>query len=304
LATTIMTMTERTETSPKQSVSAGEGRVAIIAGSGRLPEEVASKLAEQGRAPFVVALEGEGPEDRFSAYDHILMPLEEGPGLLSILRRHNIGGIVLAGGVSRRPNLRKIRKNLHLIAMLARFLVPLARGDDNLLRAVTRYFEDNGIRVTGAHEIVPDLLAREGPMTRTRPLAADMNDIAAGHAAARAIGALDVGQAAIAIGGRAVALEDIGGTDALLSRMKEMRDHGRLSGRKRGVLVKCAKPGQELRADLPTIGPATVEGVHAAGLAGIAVEAGRSFVLEQAETVRRAEALGVFIFGIGRSESR
>jgi DUF1009 family protein len=303
MAATTMMMTERIETGPAQSSPIGEARVAVIAGSGRLPEEVASKLAEQGRAPFIVALEGEGPPDRFSAYDHILMPLEEGTGLLSILRQHDIGRIVLAGGVSRRPNLWKLRKNLHLVAMLARFLVPLARGDDNLLRAVVRYFEDNGIKVTGAHEIVPDLLAREGPMTKMKPLAADMKDIDAGYAAARAIGALDIGQAAIAIGGRAVTLEDIGGTDALLARTGEMRNHGRLAGRKRGVLVKCAKSGQELRADLPTIGPATVKGAHAAGLAGIAVEAGRSFVLDHAETVRRADELGIFVFGIGKSES-
>jgi DUF1009 family protein len=81
-----------------------------------------------------------------------------------------------------------------------------------------------------------------------------------------------------------------------------LRDHGRLAGRKRGVLVKCAKPGQELRADLPTIGPATVEGAHAAGLAGIAVEAAHSFVLDRAETVRQADELGMFVFGISRPE--
>jgi DUF1009 family protein len=294
-----MMMTEKIEANPTQPSSAGEGRIAIIAGGGRLPEDVAAKLAAQGEPPFIVVLEGEGPPDRFSAYEHFLLPMEEAPGLLAILRRRHIGRLVLAGGVSRRPNPWKLRKNLHLVALLARFLIPLARGDDDLLRTVARYFEDHGIKVVGAHEIVPDLLAREGPMTRTKPLAVDMADIDAGHVAARAIGALDVGQAAIAIGGRAVALEDIEGTDALLARAKALREHGRLAGRKRGVLVKCAKPGQELRADLPTIGPATVEAAHAAGLAGIAVEAGRSFMIEQAETIRRADELGIFVYGIG-----
>jgi DUF1009 family protein len=99
-----------------------------------------------------------------------------------------------------------------------------------------------------------------------------------------------------------VALEDIEGTDALLARIGTLRGHGRLAGRKRGVLVKCAKPGQELRADLPTIGLATVEAAHAAGLAGIAVEAGRSFVLQQAETIARADELGLFIVGVGTAE--
>jgi UDP-2,3-diacylglucosamine hydrolase len=95
-----------------------------------------------------------------------------------------------------------------------------------------------------------------------------------------------------------VALEGIEGTDGLLERMKDMRDHGRLGGRKGGVLVKCAKPGQELRADLPAIGPATVEKAHAAGLAGIAVEADHTFILDYARTVARADELGVFVIGI------
>ena len=74
--------------------------------------------------------------------------------------------------------------------------------------------------------------------------------------------------------------------------------HGRVGGRKRGVLVKCAKPGQELRADLPGIGPATVNAAHAAGLAGIGVEAGHSLVLDFGETVKRADALGLFVVGL------
>jgi DUF1009 family protein len=296
----MMTMTAaRIEAGPS---SAGDRRIALIAGSGRLPEEVAAKLAERGNAPFVVVLAGEGPDDRFDAYEHMVLKMEEASGLLPLLRQRHVERVVLAGGVARRPNPWKIRKDLRLLALLARFLIPLARGDDKLLKAVAKYFEDNGMRVIGAHEIVPDLLATMGPMTRTRPIAGDMADIDAGHRAAHALGALDVGQAAVAIGGRAVALEDIDGTDALLARIEALRGHGRLAGRKRGVLVKCAKPGQELRADLPTIGPATVEAAHAAGLAGIAVEAGRSFVLQQAETVGRADALGLFIVGLGAAE--
>jgi DUF1009 family protein len=298
---TMMKMTaERIESGQP---SAGDRRVALIAGSGRLPEEVAAKLAEHGKAPFVVVLAGEGPDDRFDAYEHTVLKLEEAPGLLPMLRQRHIGRVVLAGGVARRPNPWKIRKNLHLLTLLARFLIPLARGDDKLLKAVAKYFEDNGMRVIGAHEIVPDLLATEGVMTKTRPLRADLSDIEAGRVAACVLGRLDIGQGAIAIGGRVVALEDIEGTDALLARAKALRNHGRLAGRRRGVLVKCAKPGQELRADLPTIGLATVEAAKAAGLAGIAVEAGRSFVLQQAETIARADELGLFIIGIDTANS-
>ncbi|RUW19429.1 UDP-2,3-diacylglucosamine diphosphatase LpxI, partial [Mesorhizobium sp. M4B.F.Ca.ET.013.02.1.1] len=178
----------------------------------------------------------------------------------------------------------------------------LARGDDGLLRILTRFLEKRGIKVVGAHEIVPELLAGKGPLTQAEPSKADWRDIEAARVAAKAIGALDIGQAAIAIGGRAIALEGIEGTNGLLERTRQLRDHGRLAGKTRGVLVKCAKPGQELRADLPTIGPRTVEAAQEAGLAGIAVEAGRSLILEGPDTIARANALGLFIIGLPAEE--
>jgi hypothetical protein len=174
----------------------------------------------------------------------------------------------------------------------------LRRGDDGLLKMLTQALEKRGVKVVGAHEVVPELTASEGSLTTAEPNRSDWRDIEAAHKAAKAIGALDIGQAAIAIGGRAVALEGIEGTAGLLDRMRELRGHGRLAGKARGVLVKCAKPGQELRADLPTIGPQTVEAAHAAGLAGIAVEAGRSLILEGPETLARANALGLFVIGL------
>lgn len=159
------------------------------------------------------------------------------------------------------------------------------------------------MKVVGAHQIVPDLVAVEGKMGAHAPLAADWADLKAGYMAARAIGALDIGQAAIAIGGRAVALEGIEGTDLLIQRVRDLRSNGRIAGRRRGVLVKCAKPGQELRADLPTIGPATVDAAHAAGLVGIGVEAGRSLVLDFGDMVERADRLGLFVVGLAPEDA-
>lgn len=289
---------ERAEASGRRPLSATD-RVALVAGSGRLPEEVADGLARGGHSPFVIEIDGEDPRaGRFASQDHVRLPLEALSELIAMLRERGITHLVLAGGVSRRPSPRKMRWNLNLLKLLVKFAVPLARGDDRLLSAVVGHLEENGIKIVGAHEIVPDLLAREGTLTRARPLASDWNDIRAALAAARAIGALDIGQAAIAVGGRAIALEGIEGTDGLLLRVKDLRGHGRIAGKRRGVLVKCAKPGQELRADLPAIGPATVEAAHAAGLAGIAVEAARTFVLDYGETIERADRLGLFIVGL------
>src|SRR5690606_2645220 len=140
-----------------------------------------------------------------------------------------------------------------------------------------------GIRVLGAHDVAPDLLASQGVLGKIRPTSADESDISAALKAARVLGSLDIGQGAIAVGGRVIALEGIEGTDGLLERTVGLRSHGRIAGKKRGVLVKCAKPGQEMRVDLPTIGPRTIIDAHAAGLAGVAVEADRSFILNFSE---------------------
>lgn len=280
-------------------------RPGIVAGGGLLPLDVARALQARGLEPFVAIIDGEpGTRDGLLDFPHERVPLHAFPRILPLLRGRGVTHAILAGAVTRRPPIRSIEWSLATLALVPAVLKALAGGDDGLLRGVVRSFEKAGIRVVGPHEIVPDLIAMSGPLTRTRPLAADATDLHAAAAAARAIGALDIGQAAIAIGGRAVALEGAEGTDGLLERMKDLRRHGRLANRQRGVIVKCAKPGQELRADLPAIGPATVEAAHAAGLAGIGVEAGRTFVLDYGRTIARADELGLFVVGLPPETSR
>jgi UDP-2,3-diacylglucosamine hydrolase len=169
---------------------------------------------------------------------------------------------------------------------------------------VIELIEASGAHVIGAHEVVPGLLADTGPLGAHAPTDEDRRDIEAGIAAANALGALDVGQGAVAVGGRVVALEGAEGTDAMLARVADLRKDGRISIRRRGVLVKLCKPQQDERADLPSIGPSTVAGAHAAGLAGIAVEAGRALVLERARLVEEADRSGLFILGIERDGRR
>ncbi len=113
-----------------------------------------------------------------------------------------------------------------------------------------------------------------------------------------------MGQGAVAVGGRVVALEGAEGTDAMLERVATLKSEGRVSARRRGVLVKLCKPEQDLRADLPSIGPSTVAGAVAAGLAGIAVEAGRALVLERSEVIEAANRAGLFVIGVERSDYR
>jgi DUF1009 family protein len=297
-----MPMTKAEAAGGKLDLAPGS-RIGIIAGGGTLPVEIARALERQGKSPFVVLAAGE--VDRvsdFDAYEQTTLMLEDVGSLLPTLKRHHITHLVTAGHITRRPKLSAMRLNLGLLAWVPTLLVGATRGDNTVLKLFVRRIERSGIKVVGAHEIVPELVAIEGSLTKTAPRKSDWRDIEAAYAAAKAIGGLDIGQAAVAIGGRAIALEGIEGTDGLLERTRQLRDHGRLAGRTRGVLVKCAKPGQELRADLPSIGPQTVEAAHAAGLAGIAVEAGRSLILEGPATIARANALGLFLIGLPAAE--
>jgi len=287
-----------TDGPPRIRFEAGS-RVGIVAGGGKLPEAVASALEAQGRRPYIIMVEGEAdPAGPLAAHDHDFLAVEHFASLVPLLKRNGVTHVVLAGEVRRRPRLSKLRMNFSLLASLPRIALELALGDDGLLRAVLRYIERRGIKVVGAHEVVPELLAVEGCLTKTLPRKPDWRDIGKARAAAEAIGALDIGQGAVAIGGRVVALEGIEGTNGLLERVRDLRGHGRLAGKSGGVLVKCAKPGQELRADLPTIGPQTVRLAHAAGLSGIGVEAGRSLVMDGPGVVADADALGLFVVGL------
>jgi DUF1009 family protein len=272
-----------------------EGRTAIVAGNGLLPVAVAESLRKQGGNPLIVAIKGEAQPELYEG-DHAEISIVELGGLVKILKAENISNVVLAGGIRHRPEFRAALRpgNGNLIALL-RFLRAFRLGDDGLLRAVIATIESYGFRVLGAHEIVPDIVApAPGTITRKRADRESIANMEAARQAAIMIGSLDIGQAAVAIGRRVVALEGVEGTDAMLQRVADLRREKRIN-RKGGVLVKCAKPQQEVRADLPAIGVSTVENAVKAGLKGIAIEARRTLILGFSETVAAADEAGLFI---------
>lgn len=271
------------------------GRTAIVAGNGQLPVAVAESLRKLGDNPLIVAIKGEAEPELYEG-EHAEISIVELGGLVKILKAEGISNVVLAGGIRHRPEFRAALRpgNGNLVA-LYRFLRAFRLGDDGLLRAVIATIESYGFRVLGAHEIVPDILApAPGTLTRKRADQESMANMNAARQAAIMIGSLDIGQAAIAIGRRVVALEGVEGTDAMLQRVAELR-HAKRINRKGGVLVKCAKPQQEVRADLPAIGVSTVENAVKAGLKGIAIEARRTLILGYGETVAAADKAGLFI---------
>jgi UDP-2,3-diacylglucosamine hydrolase len=139
----------------------------------------------------------------------------------------------------------------------------------------------------------------EGCVTRVSPDENAAADIARGRDVLRALSPFDIGQAAVVIEGHVVAVEDIEGTDGLLARVARLREEGRIRARgTRGVLVKAPKTDQDLRFDLPTIGPRTIEGAAAARLGGVAVVAGNTIIVEPQAMIETADAAGLFVTGL------
>jgi DUF1009 family protein len=252
--------------------SLGANRLGIVAGGGGLPRRLIEACRQNGRDVFVLALEGAAEPETVADVPHAWCPLGAAGRGLTLLRDNAVNELVLAGGVGYR-----------------------ALGDDGLLSAVVAELEREGFRVIGPEQVLRSSLAPAGPFGRARPDAQAMSDIAHGQRIAHALGGLDIGQAVVVQQGLVLGVEAIEGTDELIRRCAKLRRDG-----PGGVLVKVEKPGQEKRADRPTIGPQTVSLAAQAGLAGIAVEAGATIVVDRDEVTAAADRAGLFVIGIGR----
>lgn len=277
---------------------ASNGRLAIVAGSGKLPLYVAEAARANGEEPLVFSLNGEADRD-WSRFETIPIGIGDIAGFKRAARAAGVDRIVLSGGVGQRPQWNAIRLNLGTIWRLPKLVGTLMHGGDNkVLTTTIGLLEDDRMRVIGAHEVAPGLVAAIGPMGQCRPDHEAQADISVASQAARRLGELDIGQGAIAVGGRVVALEGPEGTDAMIGRINMLRTQGRISAKRRGVLVKLCKPGQDVRVDLPSAGLSTLTNALEAGLAGVALEAGRSLLLDQPDVVEFADRNGLFIVGI------
>ncbi|MBM3487386.1 MAG: LpxI family protein [Alphaproteobacteria bacterium] len=270
-----------------------DGRtLGIVAGGGALPAALIAACRAEGRPVFVLALEGQAePGAAIETAPHAWLRLGEAGRGITLLRDAGITEIVLAGRV-RRPSLTELRPDRWTARVMAKVGWSVF-GDNALLATLVREIEAEGFRIVRPEAILAAILATSGTYGRHAPDPIAMRDIERGAAVVRALGTLDIGQAVVVQEGLVLGVEAIEGTDALIGRCAALARTG-----PGGVLVKLAKPGQELRVDLPTIGPTTVERCAAAGLRGIAVEAGRTLVLDRGATVAAADTRGLFLTGI------
>jgi DUF1009 family protein len=215
-----------------------------------------------------------------------------------LLRAEKCKDLVFIGTLVR-PALSEIRLDWGTLRVIGRIWSAFRGGDDHLLSGVGRIFEQEGFRLLGLKDVAPDLLMPEGCATRRLPGQDAVADIARGRDVLGALGAFDIGQAVVVIDGHVVGVEGIEGTDELLRRIAELRADGRIrTGRGRGVLVKAPKSGQDLRYDLPTIGPQTIKRAAAAGLSGVAVIAGNTVVADPQAVIEIADRAGLFVIGL------
>ncbi len=272
-------------------------KLGLIAGGGGLPISLASHCRAVGRPLFVIRLRGFA-DPALEVFEGVESGLAELGRGISALRSAGCAAVCLAGKVDR-PDLSALKPDRRGLAALPGAIAAARRGDDGLLTFLIGEFEKEGFLVEGAHEVMRSLTLSSGPLGRHAPCAVDLADIARAMEAARAIGRLDIGQGAVACDGLVLALEAQEGTDAMLARVAGLPEAIRgAPGRLRGVLAKASKPGQELRVDLPAIGPETVRRAAAAHLSGIAGEAGQLLILDRSETLRLADDAGLFVFGV------
>jgi DUF1009 family protein len=272
------------------------GPVAIIAGSGTLPLHVAASAERAGHTVFVALLAGSADAADYGAFDHQTFGLGQFGALSKALTSRCILDAAFIGAVVR-PGITDIRPDMGLIRHWQTITAAFRKGDDGLLSVVVDILEAHGVRVVSALDLAPDLsIGNPGPVGARQPEGAARGEIDLGLELIAALSPFDVGQCVVVSDGRPVAIEGAEGTDAMLARVAEMRRNGRLKRETGGgVLIKAPKRGQNMRIDIPTIGPETVRRAAEAGLQGIAITVGEVIVADRQETIALADACGLFI---------
>jgi DUF1009 family protein len=264
----------------------------VIAGGGVLPGQVAAAAQAAGREVFIAALDGFAEPPVVAPYPHRFFRLGAIGAIRTALRETGCVDVVLIGPV-KRPSLLALRPDAEGTKYLARIGRAAFAGDDGLLAAIVRVLAEDGFTVLGAHDILGGVLGPAGLLTACAIPADAMADVQRGMAALKIIGAADIGQACVVQQGVVLAVEAAEGTDAMLSRIAAVALPG-----PGGVLVKLAKPGQERRADLPTIGVETIRRARIAGLRGVAFEAGGTILADRTAMIAEADGAGIFLLGV------
>ncbi len=264
------------------------GNLAIIAGRGVLPKIVADSVGDA----FIVSF---GSDENALLKPDFVGNMGQIGSVAKAMQGADVKRIIFAGSIAK-PNLKDLKLDRDAAKLLSKaafskFFKKKLPGDDALFRLIIGYLEGKGMEIVGVDEVVPELLAGKGVLGTVEVNPESLRDIEVGIAAARKLGEDDIGQAVVCAGAEVVAHEDVKGTDAMLEMSEQL-------GVDNAVLVKCKKPQQDRRIDLPSIGVKTIEKLAALGFAGVAVEAEHSLIIEKEKVLKLADKLGVFVYGV------
>lgn len=267
--------------------------LAIIAGKGDLPKMIAKKCQDTKRPFAIFLIKDEAKEEDFSQYSYNIVPIGYIGQLLKLMKKENVRDMVFAGGVSK-PSMANLKADGKGAFLISKILAAKLFGDDNLLSTITNFFKKEGFNIVGAHEIIADLTTQKGFLGKIEPDKSSLKDIEIGANALKIMSELDIGQAIAVQQKNIIGVEAIEGTDALLDRCEEIQ----LKTGKKPVLIKMKKANQNTKIDLPSLGVNTIENLHRANFAGVALEAGSSIIINQKEVIKLADAYGLFVIGV------
>lgn len=273
-------------------------KLGIVAGGSTIPKRLIDECLAQGREFFVLCIEGNADENYFkdrTDIPHKWIRIGQAGTGFKTLKDEKVQDVVMIGTI-KRPTLSDLVPDLRTTMFFTK-IAAKSLGDDGILRTLVKDIEEEGMLVKGIHDVMPEILAKEGILTKTKPDKQALQDIKRGVEVCLELGRLDVGQAVIVQQGLILALEGIEGTDRLIERTKDYQRKG-----EKPILVKLRKPNQDMRIDLPTIGPKTIERAIESGLRGIAVHAGNALMVDEKEAVELANKHNIFIVGINPAD--
>ncbi len=264
-------------------------KIGIIAGGGQFPLLFLEAAKKKGRTVVVVAHKGETSSEITELADHICwVKLGQLGKITKFLKKQGVGEAVFLGFITKTQIFRNILPDLKGLSLWNKVD---SRQDDALLRAVAQVLEEEGIKILESTIYLSHLLFPKGVLTKKKPNKKQIKDIEFGWRNAKAIGKLDIGQCVVVRNGTVLAVEAIDGTDATIKR------GGKLAKRK-AVVVKVQKPGQDARFDLPASGLTTISSMKRVNVSVLAVEAGKSLLFDREEVIAAANEAGIIVVGV------
>jgi len=260
----------------------------LIAGSGRLPFEVARAARRAGFRVAAVAHRGETSEDLLRDVDALhWVRLGQLKKIAALLLGEGVRRALFAGALTKRAGFGSVRPDLEVLKILARLE---GKGDDRLLKAFAAWFGEQGIEIVGPRGLLPDCFAPDGRIAGPAPSVAQLKDARQGLHLSRLLGEGDVGQTVAVRDGVVLAVEALEGTDACIRRAGTLAP--------RAVVVKALKPSQDQRFDLPTVGPETIAVLAGAKASALALEAGATLIIDREGLALAAKRHRIAVFGL------